>query len=127
MPALRFEKSTSNPKGSVCVVASQWEFELREISLPYRFQYGHAAHRHQGLRAVICIARDDAGRVGLGEAVPRTYVTGETCQSIFKDADWLVAQLDWQDPDLENQWQRRWQLAQSHRGPFPSCAMCGAS
>ena len=105
-------------------MSSQWEFELREISLPYRFQYGHAAHHHRGLSAVICVARDGAGRVGLGEAVPRTYVTGESCQSILADAQWLVTELDWEDPDPERQWNRRWQLVKSHQGPFPSCAMC---
>ena len=71
-------------------MATLCEFELREIALPYRFQYGHAAHQHRGLRAIVCVARDESGRVGLGEAVPRTYVTGETCQSILADAEWVA-------------------------------------
>ena len=105
-------------------VATLCEFELREIALPYRFQYGHAAHQHRGLRAIVCVARDESGRVGLGEAVPRTYVTGETCQSILADAEWLVAAFDWRAPDPEQQLAQRLALLQSHAGPFPSCALC---
>lgn len=105
-------------------VAVLCEFELREIALPYRFQYGHAAHQHHGLRAVICLARDESGRVGLGEAVPRTYVTGETCQSILADAEWLIAAFDWSASDPEQQLAQRLAMVQSHAGPFPSCALC---
>ncbi|MEE3369924.1 MAG: enolase C-terminal domain-like protein [Planctomycetota bacterium] len=92
--------------------------------MPYRFQYGHAAHQHRGLRAVVCVARDESGRVGLGEAVPRTYVTGETCQSILADAEWLIAALDWSVPDRDQQLAQRLAMVQSHAGPFPSCALC---
>ena len=105
-------------------MSSLCEFELREIALPYRFQYGHAAHQHRGLNAVICVARDESGRVGLGEAVPRTYVTGETCESILADAEWLIDTFDWSKPDPEQQLAQRLAVVQSRAGLFPSCALC---
>ncbi len=57
--------------------------EICEVRIPFRFRYGHASAQHGGVESIICIARDNAGREGLGEAVPRTYVTGETPASVM--------------------------------------------
>ncbi|MDP6445616.1 MAG: enolase C-terminal domain-like protein [Pirellulaceae bacterium] len=104
------------------------EFEACHVRIPFRFRYGHAAKTHAGLEAVICIARDEAGREGLGEAVPRTYVTGETCASVLADIPRLLehttAVADDSEHRSEQLSRQRGELAQSWSGSFPSCACC---
>ncbi len=99
------------------------DLEIREVRLPYRFRYAHARQRHCGLEAIVCLARDEEGRVGLGEAVPRTYVTGETCASVRTGILRLANMVDVNE-DLGAASQRRVKLARDWRGPFPSCALC---
>jgi L-alanine-DL-glutamate epimerase-like enolase superfamily enzyme len=58
---------------------------------PFRARFEHAAASRDSAENVIVIAEDDAGRVGLGEGCPRSYVTGETVQSA------LAALARWRD------------------------------
>lgn len=97
--------------------------EIREIHIPYRFRYAHARQRHRGLEAVVCVARDEKGNVGLGEAVPRTYVTGETCESVRKAIARLARMVE-PGEDLSSAGAHRVELARAWRGPFPSGALC---
>lgn len=107
-------------------------FDVRHISIPFRFQYGHALKQHQSLQAVVCIATDDAGNAGYGEAVPREYVTGESCQSIMGGIQKIACQTgmppigsdrchlnelirQWQD------WAKEW--SETARTSFPSCVL----
>lgn len=99
------------------------DLEIREIRIPYRFRYAHARQQHRGLEAIVCLARDDEGFVGLGEAVPRTYVTGETCASV-RAAIVRLAKMIEPDDDLVAARAGRVELARNWRGPFPSCALC---
>jgi muconate cycloisomerase len=100
------------------------DFEARHVRIPFRFRYGHARKLHSGLDAVVCIARDAQGRRGLGEAVPRAYVTGETCDTVLAEIPALLEQtlLDESRPPFLPQ-QRR-ELAATWSGGFPSCACC---
>ena len=102
---------------------SRLHLEIREVRIPYRFRYRHARKWHSGLEAVICIVRDNDGRVAFGEAVPRTYVTGETCASV-RAAVAQLASLVRPDEGLPEARQRRVELARTWPGPFPSCALC---
>ena len=68
------------------------DVEARHIRIPFRFGYGHARKQHVGLDAVVCIARDEEDRQGFGEAVPRTYVTGETCDTVMAEIPDLLEQ-----------------------------------
>lgn len=75
------------------MVDSPIELEVLELLIPFRFKYGHAKARHEGVQMIVCIAKDAEGREGLGEAVPRTYVTGETTASIQQDLPLIVERL----------------------------------
>ena len=100
------------------------EFETRQIRIPFRFRYGHARKQHNSLDAVICIARDNQGNQGFGEAVPRTYVTGETSESVMADIPKLIEKMTFvRKPNCEIQ-QQRVELASQWKGRFPSCACC---
>ena len=72
---------------------SETSIEILELMIPFRFKYGHAKARHQGVQSILCIARDQDGREGLGEAIPRSYVTGESTESIRKDLPDIIDQL----------------------------------
>src|SRR5262245_34128309 len=56
---------------------------LRHASfpIPFRGKFGHAAAMRERAENVIVLAEDEAGRIGLGEGCPRSYVTGETVPS----------------------------------------------
>jgi L-alanine-DL-glutamate epimerase-like enolase superfamily enzyme len=58
-------------------------FELRFLSLPIAFRqaFSHASASRKFAENVIVMARDQEGRVGLGEGCPRPYVTGETLEA----------------------------------------------
>jgi len=99
------------------------EVEFRHVQIPFRFRYGHAAKQHSGLEAVVCIARDEEGREGFGEAVPRTYVTGETCESVMAAIPGLLDQTP-SNIDQNALRQNRRELATTCKGAFSSCACC---
>jgi muconate cycloisomerase len=100
------------------------DFEARHVRIPFRFRYGHARKQHVGLDAIVCIARDEEGKQGFGEAVPRSYVTGETCDTVMAEIPGLLelTSIDEVRPSAFQQ-QRR-QLATAWKGGFPSCACC---
>lgn len=100
------------------------EFEARHVRIPFRFGYGHARKRHVGLEAVVCIARHETGGVGYGEAVPRTYVTGETCDTVMAEIPRLLERTATADADVQALRQQRIELAKTWQGGFPSCACC---
>lgn len=100
---------------------------LSLIRLPFRVSYGHKKKTHKEVFAVICQAEDEDGHYGLGEAVPRTYVTGETASSVFQEAQRLgktvLGQTFTSRDDIQNH-----MLALTEQWPaesaFPSCAFC---
>ena len=57
-------------------------FELRIIEIPMRFAVQHSLAERTVARNVLVAARDEEGRVGWGECCPRSYVTGETIESV---------------------------------------------
>lgn len=103
------------------------QIELREILIPFRFRYGHALKKHVGVSTIVCSARDESGNVGLGEAVPRDYVTGETCESVLSDAPRLWSQLKTDSASTADEFaslaRSRVELAQDWANDFPSCAL----
>ncbi|MEM8668364.1 MAG: enolase C-terminal domain-like protein [Planctomycetota bacterium] len=100
------------------------EMEARHVRIPFRFRYGHARKQHVGLEAVVCIARDEEGRCGYGEAVPRTYVTGETCDTVMGMIPRLLEATSIKDACPRVFQLRRRELADVWKGGFPSCACC---
>lgn len=73
---------------------------------------------------MICIARDADGRQGIGEAVPRTYVTGETCDSVMTAIPELLRQTSIDGESADDWRQQRAEFAYNWQGGFPSCACC---
>lgn len=56
--------------------------EILETKIPFRFTFRHAlAARSEG-HGILVRVTDDAGNVGYGECVPRSYVTDETPASV---------------------------------------------
>lgn len=100
------------------------DLEARHIRIPFRSGYGHARKQHVGLDAVVCIARDEEGREGFGEAVPRTYVTGETCDTVMAEIPGLLEQTSVENVCPDSCLKQRRQLAAAWKGGFPSCACC---
>ena len=100
------------------------EFEARHVHIRFRFRYGHARKQHDGLDAVVCTARDEQGLQGLGEAVPRTYVTGETCDTVLDDIPRLLELMAIDEVNPSSILARRRELAANWEGQFPSCASC---
>ena len=57
--------------------------ELLGIAIPFRFAFRHAlAERDEG-EGVLLTLRDREGRTGYGECTPRSYVSGETVESVM--------------------------------------------
>lgn len=59
--------------------------ELREIRIPFRFSFKHALAERQEAHALSVALRLSSGHVGYGEVHPRSYLTGETIESAWKD------------------------------------------
>jgi muconate cycloisomerase len=57
-------------------------FEVLVVEIPMRIAVKHALAERETARNVIVAARDDGGAVGWGESCPRSYVTGETIESV---------------------------------------------
>ena len=100
------------------------QLEVRHVSIPFRFTYGHSKATHRGVDSIICIARDGEGFCGYGEAVPRTYVTGETCESVMQDIVKFVANIFAHCATAESVRQVMIEAAERWEGAFPSCAFC---
>jgi len=61
------------------------KFVLREIQLPFRFTFAHSrSSRREGANIILEIHHPD-GQVGYGETLYRSYLTGESFDSIVED------------------------------------------
>jgi len=98
--------------------------EMQHLSIPFRFAYGHSKASHRGVELVVCTARDENGICGYGEAVPRHYVTGESCASVLKDAKRIAPALLSAAQNIETLRAALHGQAEQWEGPFPSCAFC---
>ncbi len=58
------------------------QLELFPLRLPFRQVFSHAAAQRDCTDTLVAAALLADGTVGFGEAVPRTYVTGETMESV---------------------------------------------
>ncbi len=99
-------------------------FDFHKVRIPFRFSYGHAKKRHSELEAIIVIATDSDGVQGYGEAVPRTYVTGETCESILHIAPTLTRQALAGGEDQAAVQHCLGEIANQPSDTVPSCALC---
>lgn len=56
--------------------------EIHEIAIPLRITFNHALASHRTVQSVVVRIVGDDGNAGYGECVPRSYVTGETLESV---------------------------------------------
>ena len=98
--------------------------ELFSVEIPFRFRYGHASASHQGVESIICIARDSNGNEGYGEAVPRSYVTGESVDSVMLHLPELVRHLLPQGRSFAQFLEAVETAEKSYPRDVPNCAIC---
>jgi muconate cycloisomerase len=60
--------------------------ELRFVRIPFRRPFQHAGKNRTEAETVIVMLRSEGGATGLGEIVPRPYLTGETIEAVLDDA-----------------------------------------
>jgi muconate cycloisomerase len=57
--------------------------ELRFVRIPFKRAFGHALKQRSEAETIVVIAHSTAGTTGLGEIVPRPYLTGETVEGVL--------------------------------------------
>ena len=57
-------------------------FEILTVEIPLRFAVSHSLAERRVAKNILVAARDAEGRRGWGESCPRSYVTGETLESV---------------------------------------------
>ena len=67
--------------------------EILSISIPFRTPFRHAAARRSASENLIVIAKLSDGTVGYGEAIARTYVSGETLDSAAGAVQTIIAPM----------------------------------
>jgi muconate cycloisomerase len=60
-------------------------FEVLIVEIPMRLAVEHTLAKRETARNVLVTARDETGRAGWGESCPRSYVTGETVETVRED------------------------------------------
>ncbi len=59
--------------------------ELREVRIPFRFAFKHSLAVRREANNLILTLATDAGVIGYGEVIPRTYLTGESVETAWQD------------------------------------------
>jgi len=54
------------------------------IHIPFKAVFAHTLQSRRATEAVILIVKSDAGHIGVGEILPRPYLTGETIDSVLQ-------------------------------------------
>ena len=57
------------------------EISLYQMEIPFNFSFGHGAAKRKTSDSFLLVLRTDDGKIGIGEGLPRVYVTGETLES----------------------------------------------
>ena len=60
------------------------------IRIPFRSVFTHALQRRGATEAIVLVVQSNAGPVGIGEVLPRPYLTGETLESVSREIPSLV-------------------------------------
>ena len=59
--------------------------QIHRIRIPFKRAFGHALSERTHTETIIVILSDVDGTTGCGEILPRSYLTGETIQSVLDD------------------------------------------
>jgi L-alanine-DL-glutamate epimerase-like enolase superfamily enzyme len=96
---------------------------IANLPIPFRSAFVHASAIRRRAENLIVRVEDEGGRVGLGEACPRTYVSGETPASAATAiARWRPALLRIHGVDGLRQWLARCKH-EIDRAPSAACAV----
>lgn len=63
------------------------KLDAQQLVIPFKHSFSHASATRQQTEAVLVRAITSAGAIGYGEGCPRSYVTGETLQSVMRFMD----------------------------------------
>ena len=58
--------------------------ELHRVFIPFKRNFDHATATRDGAERIYLVLESENGRVGLGEIMPRPYLTGETFDAVFE-------------------------------------------
>lgn len=100
------------------------KINFHHLRIPLRLTFAQANQNTKQSESVIVRIETNEGQVGFGEACPRTYVSGESVDSVRQTIkDWTPELLDTQFEQLEDI--RSWVLGQldSEHGPAAVCAL----
>jgi muconate cycloisomerase len=58
---------------------------MHRVRIPFKSIFSHALWRNRGeTQAIILVLESDTGHIGLGEILPRAYLTGETLETVSR-------------------------------------------
>lgn len=103
-------------------------FDILEVDLPFRLVFGHSLAKRKGSTNLWVRARLRDGTAGYGEAVPRSYVTGETLQGAADEIRGALAGDWWRRTftsleELAGTLESRYEAEGPERGGAARCAL----
>ena len=57
------------------------EITLYQMEIPFNFSFGHGSAKRKTSDSFVLVLKTNDGKIGIGEGLPRVYVTGETLDS----------------------------------------------
>ena len=60
------------------------EISLYQMEIPFKFSFGHGAAKRKSSDSFLLVLKTNDGKIGIGEGLPRSYVTGENLTSSAK-------------------------------------------
>ena len=61
------------------------KMEIWEVSIPFNFQVIHSLTSRESSRSIIVALHTNNGNIGYGEVLARSYLTGETNETVWED------------------------------------------
>jgi L-alanine-DL-glutamate epimerase-like enolase superfamily enzyme len=83
------------------------EVTTLKITLPFAFEFSHSLRKRMSITNVFILIKGEDGRIlGCGEGAPRSYVTGETPDTMIANISKLVQHkyFPWKIYDIEQIW-----------------------
>jgi L-Ala-D/L-Glu epimerase len=102
--------------------------DVLQVYLPFRIVFGHSLAKRKDTTNIWVRVRLRDGTVGYGEAVPRSYVTGETPESAVKDIATALGEPWWRRTfrslaDVAGALETRYDQEGPARGGAARCAL----
>src|SRR5688500_4181968 len=103
-------------------------FDILEVDLPFRIVFGHSLAKRKGSTNIWVRALVTGGIAGYGEAVPRSYVTGETLPGVVEEIGRTLSAPWWRRPfasleEVAETLESRYDAEGPERGGAARCAV----